>query len=89
MGNYVRPFQVEGLQWLRATAAYEILDTPIISDSEWDHLTILLRDNYEQLDPYLKEAIPLDCLVSSTGSGINWDDGLPAIVLEKLESKEK
>lgn len=86
--TYVRPFQKEGLLWLRATAAYEVLDEPIMSDVEWDALTIVLRDNYEQLDPYLRTAIPRECLESSTGSGINWSRGLPAIALEKLSGAD-
>lgn len=82
--TYVRPFQMEGLLWLRATAAYEVLAQPIMSDAEWDALTIVLKNNYDQLDPYLKHAIPFDCLLSSTGAGVNWTKGLPAIALEKL-----
>jgi hypothetical protein len=81
--KFVRPFQEEGLLWLRATAAYELHNTAIIDDAKWDALTQTLRDNYDRLDPYLKDAIPLACLQSSTGSGVDWTQGLPKMAAEE------
>jgi hypothetical protein len=86
--TYIRPFQEDGLLWLRATAAYELHDSPIISDGEWDELTRKLRDNYDALDPYLKEAIPQSCLISSTGSGVDWKSGLPLLAAEKQKEEK-
>lgn len=82
-----RKYRDEGLLWLRATAAYELHSTPIISDAEWDRLTRFLFEHYEELDVYLKAAIPLECLQSSTGSGVNWRAGIPRLILNEVSEK--
>lgn len=80
------PFRERGLLWLRASAAYELYDTNLISDGEWDMLTIDLLKNYDALDPYLKWAIPRSCLESSTASGVNWKEGLPMLAAQDLKT---
>lgn len=82
-----RKYRELGLLWLRATAAYELLDNPILSDAAWDKLTKTLLDNYAELDVYLRGAIPHNCLESSTGSGVNWSEGL-ALMAAKRVRKE-
>lgn len=78
------PWREAGLLWLRATAAYELFFNPIMSDGEWDELTRKLLDNYEDLDVYLRWAIPKDNLVSSTGSGIDWKRGLAYLAAQDV-----
>lgn len=75
-------FREKGLLWLKATAAYEKLDHPIMDDATWDALTKELWESYDKLDPYLRNAIPEGCLSASTGSGIDWTKGLPMHALE-------
>ncbi len=82
-----RKYRNEGLLWLRATAAYELHSTPIMSDAEWDSLTRFLFEHYEELDVYLKAVIPFECLQSSTGSGVNWHAGLPRLILNEVSEK--
>lgn len=80
-----REFQERGLRWLKATAAYEKLDDPIMTDAEWDALTKELWENYDKLDPYLRNAIPEGSLSASTGSGVDWTKGLPLLALNELK----
>ena len=80
------PFRDKGLLWLKASAAYELFNFPIISDAEWDELTAYLKRNYYKLDVYLKYAIPRSCLISSTASGVCWTRGLPFLVVKDLKN---
>lgn len=84
-----REYQERGLLWLKATAAYEVLDSPIMDDATWDALTKELWENYEKLDPYLRNAIPEGSLSASTGSGIDWKKGLPLLALNQLKEASK
>jgi len=79
------PLREKGLLWLKASAYYELTSATLISDGEWDSLTKYLLDNYNNFDVYLKWAIPYDCLISSTASGIKWNKGLPKIVIDSLK----
>lgn len=66
--------------WLLATCLYEKWDRSGLSDARWDELTAHLWKFRGRLSPYFKWAVPEDCLKSSTGSGIDWSEGLPALV---------
>lgn len=74
-------FDLEKL-WLRAVCCYEVLDAPIMSDGEWDELTKTLVSRWSELSSVFRHCVPLACLASSTGSGIDWSKGAPASVLE-------
>lgn len=85
----VRPFESYDLKdlerrWLDATCLYEQLDDAVLSDGRWDELTIFLWRQRLSLSPYFREAVPYACLASSTGSGVCWDRGIPALVLGAL-----
>lgn len=66
--------------WLLATCLYEKWDRSGLSDAKWDALTAHLWKFRGRLSPYFLGAVPLECLQSSTGSGIAWDAGIPALV---------
>jgi hypothetical protein len=70
------------IDWLYATCLYELFDCSILSDARWDQLTAHLWKFKGRLTPYFKGCVPLDCLQSSTGSGIDWDaeNSIPAMV---------
>jgi len=70
--------------WLDATCLYEQLDDAVLSDTRWDQLTLHLWRNRDQLSPYFRDSVPYACLASSTGSGIDWSRGIPALVLGAL-----
>lgn len=73
------------LSWLYATCAYEQFDTELITDGCWDQLTKYLLKFEARLSPYFRWSVPRDCLVSSTGSGIDWSQGVPNLVLNGVQ----
>jgi hypothetical protein len=79
------PIKTLEVLWLDCTCAYDQLDETLMEDTEWDFLTKELLDREAEWSPYFKESVPRDCIASSTSSGINWKEGVPAIALEKLK----
>jgi hypothetical protein len=71
--------------WLDATCLYEVLDDAGMSDDCWDRLTKHLWTHRNRLSSPFKHAVPIACLKSSTGSGIDWQRGIPQLVLEALQ----
>lgn len=85
--------------WLECACAYEVFDDPLMEDHLWDRLGIELLSRRLELSPYFCDAVlgkqytwpfpepepgenPL-----KTASGIDWTDGLPAIVAEGLRKE--
>jgi hypothetical protein len=75
-----RPTRHLEVDWLYATCLYELFDTSILSDGRWDELTAFMWKFRARLTPYFRGCVPLSCLQSSTGSGIDWDHDIPALV---------
>lgn len=73
--------------WLDCTCAYDQLDETMMEDTDWDFLTVELREREAEWSPYFKEAVPRDCIESSTSSGIVWTEGIPAIALKTLKNE--
>jgi len=71
--------------WLDTSCAYACLDETMMADEDWDQMTKELWDRRSEWSPYFKEAVPASCVESSTASGVNWDEGLPQIVLTGLK----
>lgn len=67
--------------WLLATCLYEKWDCSVLSDGRWDALSAHLWKFRGRLSPYFTWSVPMDCLQSSTGSGIDWTQGIPALVM--------
>lgn len=82
--------------WLECACAYEVFDAPLMEDHLWDNLGKELISRYQELSSYFCIAVigqwpfpkpeegenPL-----KTASGINWEVGLPAIVVEGLKKE--
>lgn len=68
--------------WLLATCLYEKLDRSGLTDSRWDALTAHMWKFRGRLSPYFTWCVPMECLKSSTGSGIDWERDIPALVLK-------
>lgn len=66
--------------WLLATCLYEKWDRSGLSDGKWDALTAHMWKFKGRLSPYFTWCVPMSCLQSSTGSGIDWENDLPALV---------
>lgn len=66
--------QIKDLErlWLACTCAYDQFDETLMEDTDWDALTVELREREAEWSPYFKEAVPRDCIISSTSSGIDW-----------------
>lgn len=76
--------------WLLATCLYEQFDKSGLSDARWDALTAYLFKFRGRLSPYFTWCVPIECLQSSTGSGIDWKEGIPALNVKTcLELIEK
>lgn len=73
--------------WLDATCAYDQLDRNIMADHDWDALTVELREREAEWSPYFFHAVPRECIVSSTSSGIGWHKDLPLIVVNGLREE--
>ncbi len=71
--------------WIDATALYEVLDAGVMSDDLWDRLTKHLWAHRAKLSPYFRHAVPMSCLQSSTGSGVDWSRGVPLLAVEALK----
>jgi len=84
-GHQMAPIKDLERLWLECTCAYDQLDDNIMEDTLWDKLTQELRERQEEWSPYFREAVPSDCIESSTSSGIDWEYGLPLIVKQGLE----
>jgi hypothetical protein len=61
--------------WLNCTCAYDQFDENIMADDHWDALTVELREREAEWSPYFRYAVPRECILSSTSSGIQW--GVP------------
>lgn len=79
------PLRQLEIVWIDATALYEVLDDAIMSDRRWDELTRFLRIRRNELSPYFRNCVPYACLAASTGSGIAWESGIPALAVEALK----
>lgn len=55
--------------WLMASYAYYLLDETIISDECFDYLTILIGENYEEIEHVNKDLVTMDRL--SCGSAFD------------------
>lgn len=59
--------------WLYSACLYDQFDEdPLIVDTDWDQLTIYLRDNHQFFDAPARWAIPYSCLSTSTVIGVDW-----------------
>lgn len=66
--------------WFLATCLYERWDRSGLTDARWDALTAHLWKFRGRLSPYFTWYVPAGCLQSSTGSGVDWEDGMGALV---------
>jgi hypothetical protein len=71
--------------WLLATCLYEKWDKSGLSDGRWDALTAHMWKFKGRLSPYFCRYVPMACLQSSTGSGLDWNEGIPALVMESCK----
>lgn len=79
--------------WLESSCHYAVFDDNILEDTEWDHLGRELWARRSELSPYFCHACKLGYPAEDveegemplvTASGIDWDGGLPAIVVEGI-----
>jgi hypothetical protein len=82
--------------WLESSCYYAVFDENILEDTEWDHLSKELWARRLEMSPYFAHACNLSWpnpqaedgenpLV--TASGVNWHEGLPAIVSQGIRKE--
>ena len=74
--------------WLNCTCAYDQLDENLMADTDWDMLTVELREREAEWSPYFRHSVPRDCIISSTSSGIDWGrpNSVQKITLQALRA---
>lgn len=75
--------------WLECTCYYAVFDDNVMEDTHWDRLTRELWERQGELSPYFRNCVPLGCLESSTASGIEWEVGLPRVVVDGIINEGK
>lgn len=73
--------------WLDTAYLYEELNETVMEDTDWDKFAKGLNDRREEWSPYFRHCLPVeDYNVGTTASGIDWEEGLPAIVASHLKA---
>ena len=82
------PLRTLEITWLDATCLYEMHDNGMMPDGVWDMLSKYLYRQRNKLSPYFRHSVPMACLESSTGSGIDWTRGIPKLSFDATQEPE-
>lgn len=81
--------------WLETSCYYAVFDDNVMQDEVWDKMAVELWERKTELSPYFTHSVGLPWPVPAdygedgenplkTASGVNWEEGLPAIVVEGI-----
>jgi len=81
--------------WLETTCYYAVFDDNVMEDTLWDYMAVELWERRLEISPYFAHAVglPWPCPMEfgeegenplKTAAGVDWEKGLPAIVVEGI-----